>query len=170
MNFTGEIVRLKNYKTGFTPKTRKPFYRFKISSPKLYDDLIIQGCFEHKSTTLKFPTPNQVPTNFLNSFICGYMDGNGSVYKTKGSNGKLYYRLSFCGTEEMMNGISKFFNSDVKPYYRWPDRNNNNAQIAWSGTNTVYDKLKILYIDTPIKLQRKYEIFLELSKDSRIIQ
>lgn len=73
MEYTGEIVELKHKRSGFNSK--KTFYRFKISSPQLYDDLIKLGCFEHKTNILNFPTIEQVPKEFLNSFIAGYLDG-----------------------------------------------------------------------------------------------
>lgn len=171
MDFTGEIILLKNARGGYSNESSKPLYRFKISSPVLYDTLIKQGCIEHKSKTLLFPTKDQVPKEFISSFICGYMDGNGSVYKhyDKNSN-KIYYGLSFCGTKEVIKGIKDFFYSDVKEYDRWPNRDNNNLSVAWNGIKTVYDKLSILYANTPIKLKRKYQVFLELSQDSRITQ
>ena len=168
MDFTGPIVELHR-ENGFSKDKLHTMYRFKISSPMLYNDLIRQGCVEHKSSVLCFPSEKQVPKQYLNSFICGYMDGNGSVFKTA-KDDKVYYKLSFCGSKGMIEGISNFFNSSVKIESRWPERDNNNRQISWHGIHTVYDKLKILYADTPIKMERKYEIFLQLSKDSRIIQ
>lgn len=45
----------------------------------MYDDLIKLGCVEHKTFLIKFPTIEQVPFEFLNSFILGYQDGDGSI-------------------------------------------------------------------------------------------
>ena len=48
-------------------------------------DLIRVGCFPRKTLTLEFPDFEKVPVEFLNSFIAGYFDGDGSVgrYESK---------------------------------------------------------------------------------------
>lgn len=167
MEFTGPIVNLKGKRSGFD--SLKPMFRFKVSSPHLYDSLINQGCFEHKTNILRFPSLSQVPEEFINSFILGYMDGDGSLLrnKRKKPTHSLTYYLGFTGTKEILDGIQSFFGSNVSIRQRHPERATNNYQLAYSGFSTVYDKIKILYKDSPIHLQRKYEIFLEMSKDGR---
>lgn len=70
--------KLKNeaplYKTN-----KENIKRIKITSVKLYDDLIKLGCFENKTFSLKFPNECQVPKKFINSFILGILDGDGSI-------------------------------------------------------------------------------------------
>ena len=168
MGYTGEIVQLKGKRSNFNGD--KPLYRFKISSPKLYNDLINLGCFEHKTNILKFPTEDQVPKEFLNSFIAGYLDGDGSLSIITEQNGYVRFRMSFTGTKEIINGIQDFFNSNITIQQRFPERNTNNYYIAYSGISNVFDKINILYKDTTIRLPRKYEIYLKMSKDSRIKQ
>lgn len=167
MDFTGPIVQLKGQRSGYN--SNKPLFRFKISSPKLYDNLIRQGCFEHKTNILLFPTENQVPRHLLNSFILGYMDGDGSLYQNKkrSPNRSYTYGMSFTGTKEMLEGIQNFFGSNVVMRKRYPERPTNNYQMVYDGFLTVYNKAKILYADSPICLQRKYKVFLTMSKDSR---
>ena len=143
-------------------------YRFKISSPKMYDDLIRLGCFEHKTNILKFPTEEQVPTEFLNSFIAGYLDGDGSLSIITEKNGYKKFRMSFTGTHELIDGIQKYFNSNLKDIERFPEREKNNTSIFYSGILNVYEKISLLYKDTSIRMPRKYKIYLEMSKDSRV--
>ncbi len=57
--------------------------RFIIAQTELYDDLVKLGCGPRKSLTLKFPTSEQVPTEFINSFILGVFDGDGSISVNK---------------------------------------------------------------------------------------
>ena len=166
MNFTGEIVELKGKRNGFN--SQKTMYRFKISSPKLYDDLIKLGCFEHKTNILKFPTEKQVPIKFLNSFIAGYLDGDGSLSIITEKSGYKRFRMSFTGTHELINGIQKYFNSNLKDIERFPERKKNNTSICYSGILNVYEKISLLYKDTSIRMPRKYKIYLEMSKDSRV--
>ena len=54
----------------------------------MYEDLIKLGCVPNKSLTVKFPTEEQVPKEFLSSFILGLIDGDGSIgiYKRKVKN------------------------------------------------------------------------------------
>lgn len=166
MLFNGEIVELKNKKTGYNSKNK--MYRFKISSPKLYDDLIKLGCFEHKTNILKFPTPQQVPTQFLNSFLAGYLDGDGSLSIITEKNGYRRFRMTFTGTHELIDGIQLFFNSKIIDRERYPERKQNNTTIQYSGVHNVYNKVALLYKDTTVRLPRKYQIYLEMSKDSRV--
>ena len=167
MEFTGEIVDLGIRRSGFS--SNKHHYRFKISSPKLYNDLIKLGCFEHKTNILCFPTLNQVPPIYINSFIAGYLDGDGSlsIITEKNTEYKRFI-MSFTGTHEMIQGIQDFFQTNVSGTKRFPERKTNNITIQYSGISNVYDKIFLLYKDTTIRLPRKYQIYLEMSKDSRI--
>lgn len=168
MEFDGEIIDLGNKRSGYS--STKNIYRFKISSPKLYDDLIKLGCFEHKTDILKFPTEEQVPKEFINSFIAGYLDGDGSLSIITEKNDYCRFSMSFTGTKEMLEGIQTFFKSNVVQRQRYPERNRNNYTIVYSGVLNVFDKIALLYKDTTIRLPRKYEIYLKMSKDSRIKQ
>lgn len=168
MSYTGEIVELKGKRSGFN--SNKTMYRFKISSPQLYDDLIKQGCLEHKTNILKFPTDKQVPSCFLNSFIAGYFDGDGSLSISHEKTGYIRFAMGIIGTKEILEGIQNFFGTNVIYYNRWPDRETNTYQISYNGIHTIYDKISLIYKDTTIRLKRKYDKFLEMSKDSRIKQ
>ena len=166
MEYTGEIVGLGPKKSGYS--NTKPLYRFKISSPKLYDDLIKLGCFEHKTNILKFPTEEQVPKEFLNSFIAGYLDGDGSLLILTRKNGYVSFKMSFTGTKEILDGIQDFFHSNNKISSRFPERHKNNYSLAYCGVSCVFDKISILYKDTTVRLPRKYQTYLKMSKDSRV--
>lgn len=168
MQFDGEIVELKKRKSGYN--STKTIYRFKISSPKLYDDLIKLGCFEHKTNILKFPTEEQVPYKFLNSFIAGFLDGDGSLGIVEEKTGYVRFRMSFTGTHEMIDGIQNYFQSAIVDRERFPERQKNNTSINYSGVHSVFDKISLLYRDTTIRLPRKYNIYLQMCEDSRIKQ
>jgi len=171
MEFDGEIVRLSGCRSGYSSNTQA--YRFKISSPLLYDTLIEKGCIEHKTNNLLFPNEEQVPRKFLNSFIAGFMDGDGSLWRSdREYKGKPYYAygLNFTGTKEMLEGIQNYFGSNIKYRQRFPERKVNSWTITYSGFNTVFEKVRLLYRDTDIKMPRKYEKFLKMCQDSRASQ
>lgn len=118
-------------------KTNKEnMQRLKISSPKLYDDLITLGCTEHKTFTLKFPTETQVPYKFLNSFILGVLDGDGSIIIStpRAENRSPEVSISFTGTKELLQGIQKYLRVEhLKLQQRFPERQVNNYTLIISG-------------------------------------
>lgn len=169
LNFCGEVVQLKNNYSGYG--SNKKVYRLKITSPKMYDDLIKLGCFRKKTFDINFPSNEQVPNEFVNSFILGYMDGDGSIIKST-RYGSVYknnsydsYSVSFTGTDKFLNGIKKHFNLEkIKLTKRWKNKDDNIFEIRISGNKQVYLFLKELYKDSPLFLQRKKDRFDELDE------
>jgi len=54
----------------------KPRYFLRIGDHTIYNDLINLGLTPKKSLTMLFP--NNIPINFINDFIRGYFDGDGT--------------------------------------------------------------------------------------------
>lgn len=76
----------------------------------MFYDLQKLGCVVNKTKTLKFPSNEQVPHQFLTHFIRGFFDGDGSLYCTNGR-----YAMNFTGTEDMLTHIKEFLNkTDLK--------------------------------------------------------
>ena len=148
--------------------------RLKISSPKMYEDLIKLGCVPNKSLTVKFPTEEQVPKEFLSSFILGLIDGDGSIgiYKRKVKNKYYYteYRVTLTKTKELLEGVQKFLGVEhLKLSQRFPERGKNNYTLTISGINNVAEALKKIYANAPdICLKRKYENYQFIMNDSRV--
>lgn len=145
--------------------------RLKITSPKMFEDLKKLGCEEHKTFILKFPTEQQVPEEFIYSFILGVLDGDGSIViatpRKEGWSPEIY--LSFTGTKELLVGIQKVLKVDhLKLSQRFPERNNNNYTLNISGFQQVYKILKLLYANAPeCVLKRKQDKFYQIMNDSR---
>lgn len=147
--------------------------RLKITSVKLYDDLIKLGCFENKTFILKFPTETQVPNEYIYSFILGILDGDGSITisKPKQMNYSAKFYITFTGTKELLQGIQKTLNIEhLTLYQRHPERKNNNYTLQISGTQQVARILKLLYKDAPkCVLKRKQEKYFSIINDSRVL-
>lgn len=146
--------------------------RLKITSPKMYDDLIKLGCIEHKTFLLEFPSQEIVPNIFLNSFILGILDGDGSIIiATPRNNSRApEVSISFTGTKELLQGIQEFLKKEnLVLQQRFPERKNNNYTLTISGIQQVSKILKILYHNHPkCVLQRKYQKYLKIINDSRV--
>jgi hypothetical protein len=147
--------------------------RIKITSIKLYDDLIKLGCFENKTFILNFPNENQVPKEFINSFILGLLDGDGSITICTPRNKKRQpeVHISFTGTKEILNGIQNFLGVEhLKLYQRFPERKNNNYTLCISGIQQVSKILKLLYKNAPkCVLKRKQDKYYKIINDSRVL-
>lgn len=147
--------------------------RLKITSVKLYDDLIKLGCFENKTFTLKFPTEVQVPHEYVYSFILGLLDGDGSITisNPRQINYSTEFHITFTGTKELLQGVQKVLNIEhLILYQRYPERKNNNYTLQISGTQQVARILKLLYKNAPkCILKRKQEKYFSIINDSRVL-
>lgn len=131
-----------------------------ICNKKIKEDLIKQGCLENKTLILNFPF--HIPSHLYKDFIRGYMDGDGCItYAGKQKCGNQEFKVSFCGTQEVLNGIQQVFGYNKKLSKRWND-NKNNYTLDISGNKQVYDFLTVLYDNATIYLKRKHERYLEL--------
>ena len=90
-----------------------------LTSDKMFNDLIKQGCIPNKSLVLTFPNKYQVPENLINHFIRGYFDGDGSInygirekysIRKKQNIKRLNVNAQFIGTKEMLTVINNCVN------------------------------------------------------------
>lgn len=150
--------------------------RLQINNQYLYNSLVKLGVVKNKSLVLKFPTEKQVPNKFINSFILGYFDGDGSISHCNMINKKGHkinnWHLNFISTFEFCKSIKiildKITNSNGN-IYKEKRTKNNVWYILYSGSaNTKFgiEKLKLIYnylyrnIDFP--LNRKKNIIKEI--------
>ena len=59
------------------------------------------------------------------AFIRGYSDGDGSIIIDKNNK----YQWNILGTKEVLTFIQDFFNTNIKLYQRFPERENNNFTL-----------------------------------------
>ncbi len=154
----------------------KPNFKsvFCIDNAELVEDLIKLGAHPRKTENLSFPDENQVPDQFLNSFILGFFDGDGCISYTKNR-----LSISIAGTLPMITSIDRIFiRSGIKStkYARAANKENGIFYIR-KGSSIVYSQryktgrrqryleqiYNLLYSDHPdYCLRRKKNIFEKL--------
>lgn len=78
---------------------RKPAYRLIFSSPKIRNVIAKYNIIPNK--TKVFDMPN-IPDKYFNAFICGYIEGDGSITISKNKNGCHYLSVSFVGNKDFI--------------------------------------------------------------------
>lgn len=99
---------------------------FSITNKKIYSDLIRLGLFPRKSTTLPFPTEDQVPNEFIYHFLRGVLDGDGWINIAKGDLTKI--KIGFCLSLNFGKSLQLFLLKNL----------NINSQIYPNKRKTIY--------------------------------
>lgn len=157
---------IKIYKTVSGYKEDLEYARFKISSPKLTDDLIKHGVLEDKTNILKPPNIKDV---FVKDFIRGYLDGDGSIWKQTSKGCTVpQYSISFCGTDDILTYIMDYLieNKLIKRKYKLNKRKPNQivSNFKFGGNHQALRFLSFLYENSKMYLDRKYDIYLQLKQ------
>lgn len=78
-------------------------------SKKFKQRLIELGCTPQKSCTLKFPTEEQIPKEYIIPFIRGYFDGDGVLSYTISNKvtKTIVPNTGMLGTEDFLQGVFK---------------------------------------------------------------
>lgn len=91
--FKKEISLSKEvYSNPSHPKAKTIYF----SSEEMKRDLVSLGCSPQKSLTLEFPREDQVPKDFIWSFILGYFDGDGCISGKRHPQVKIISSWRFC--------------------------------------------------------------------------
>lgn len=161
MSSQHNLYRRREHKYKF-PNQRigisKENWTLRIGSKKLFDDLIKLGLEPRKSLSLKFP---KISNEYVNFFIRGYFDGDGSI-STYIPKGRKSYRVRItftCGSKLFLESLSK----RISKMLRVGDKNIY-FQHAYKLMYNKYDSLKVLnFIYRDLKkspfLARKYNIY-----------
>lgn len=133
--------------------------RLTVTDKHFKEQLIKCGCVPQKSTILTFPSESIVPKKFITHFVRGYIDGDGCISFTK--TGRLV--LQIIGTKEFLLKIQELFPEFkvLRKDKRWKD-NTYCIGVACSNADKI---LTILYKDSTIFLQRKYNRLAVLSSN-----
>ncbi len=159
-----ELQILEKFKTDL--KWSGPIFNLSKRNPKMHElrigrktmgnDLTNLGCTPKKSLTLKFPTFSIVPKKYIMSFIRGYFDGDGSVYKI--NHGK-NIMVSIVSSPLFIEGLFNYLNGlgIICKKYNY----NLKAKVARLRISSQYAiKLyRLLYKNSNIWLNRKKQRF-----------
>ncbi|WP_028130638.1 LAGLIDADG family homing endonuclease [Selenomonas sp. AE3005] len=159
---------IHDYKTTGGYKIGTEYSRIMLTSSKMYNDLVKQGCFPHKSNILKGPN---IESDLKSHFIRGYYDGDGGVTQTKSKAKKysnaesplIFYRIKITGTPELLDYIKEFIEENgvakIKRYYQ-----RKHGQIVrtldFGGNIQVKNFLDLLYNDATVYLTHKYDRYV----------
>lgn len=162
LEYTGIIKTNKgrlDYRTG---NINKSTACLRIYNKKLLDKLrSFYNLTNHKSLDLVLPISN-INKEFINSFILGFFDGDGCIYKSKIGQ----YQLSFCGTQIVCNQIQDILinNCGLSPRKTYFIKNC--CQLRYCGIAVIERIRNFMYKDSSFSLSRK-RIKLEEMKYKR---
>jgi intein-encoded DNA endonuclease-like protein len=144
---------------------RKPTHQVQkklmISNVKMGKDLMRLGVMERKSLQLKFPTDEQVSKKFLNHFIRGVFDGDGSVFSySRTINGKTYIEngVSIISSNDFINGIKAVIGYGNV----YGTNEGKNSVISFKKKKDIENISKYMYSESSIYLKRKWGKFVEI--------
>lgn len=151
-----------NWKRRFP--TKQNSYILRMNRKKMFDDLIRLGCVPRKSLILEFPNKNQVPSHLIRHFVRGYFDGDGCIH-VKNQYKKKKNSVTIVGSKPFCETLYKILTENLG--IKVSIKKDSKSSIYYLSICAIND-IKILsdyfYIDCKIKLERKYNIFLEFIK------
>ena len=144
--------------------------RVAFANKHLWHILNNYGCTPRKSLTLKFPNIEIFKDNSLiKHFIRGYFDGDGCFSRYIYSSGNVVPHISFMGTPEFLEELSKFI-----PPCKFSIR----KDIRHTDQTITYDfkvddsvtMINFMYEESNIYLDRKYILYNFFKNKSRSLQ
>jgi predicted DNA-binding protein YlxM (UPF0122 family) len=150
-----------------------PTARLWISDPKLVDDLGQLGVIPRKSLILTFPTYNQVPEEYINSFVLGVMEGDGTISYHQKKN-------LISPTVAVRINVTKKFGKTLKSIlkqklkitsklslehkYKKMENPPNVYILVVSGANQVVKFLTWIYKDAIFTMKRKHDKWIKFQE------
>lgn len=135
--------------------TKRGTAKLSISNTMIIEELIKKGC-PAKDKTFKTKWIENIPDEYLNHFVRGIFDGDGSIYLNHNKPA-----FQFLGTENLLLGIQKNI-PFPPPNIHWRGKNGgpNVYVMKYRGHENFFEWL---YQDATIFLDRKYNKYLEIA-------
>ncbi len=142
--------------------------RFSTNNYKIAQDIQKLGITQRKSLTCTFPTIDQVPEQFIQSFILGYFEGDGCFHISK-HNTPI---ISICGTIEFCTSIGELaknklgINYSIKQKKKHKLLNINTVTMRIGGGIQTTKFLDWIYQKSSpeLRLERKYNTYINFRK------
>lgn len=153
---------IKTYRNYMEESGAEGVCRIQINSTTMAKDLMRLGVMPNKSVSKFYVDFSKISDDMIRHVARGYYDGNGCYYIKDGK-----VELSACGNKESIFEISGFlekFGVTSRVSERHPDRDNNNFTIKNVRKNEVYKFFNLMYLDSYMWLDRKYEIAINFVK------
>jgi hypothetical protein len=145
-------------------RSKKGYYRFGIKDIRLAKQVNRLGIFDRKSLVYPFPTSQQVPKKYLNSYLLGYFDGDGCITYSK-TNGRICWQFSILAAPSFAKNCMSHFcrQFGFRPTKLYKHATCEMYTVCFGGTaaNRVKIIYDYLYRDVPkdVPLRRKRSIF-----------
>jgi hypothetical protein len=160
LDFTGPVIRVDR-KSGYEGQ---PTCIIHIYSRQIKTDLYnVFGIIPNKTFTLKPPSLNDI--DLLDSYIIGYIDGDGSIFKSNG-----YLHLSITGNQYMLEMIRHRFDSLCLPRKGLPAKLHKSRGVfgySVGGYRADFIYHHFLQMHTP-KLSRKWNHLIEGVRNEQV--
>lgn len=135
-----------------------PRCRVIVTDKHFHDTLVSLGCVPNKSLILKFPDLSIFKSeDLVRHFIRGYVDGDGCI--THSHNHKLV--IEIIGTKDFLSKIMELYPTlfvSIRNSKQWTEY----TYYTKNGGRKAVEFGSILYDNSTIYLQRKYDKFQEL--------
>lgn len=142
----------------------KPQYKDKyilcINDEYMSNQLNKIGMVNNKSLILEFP--KCVPMNLINHFVRGYFDGDGCIYLNKEIRKT---EICIVGTFDMvkrMHDIAVLMNCSCSICHPKQSGESNTYTLRVNGYHNVKNFMNWMYDNADIKMERKYNKYLEV--------
>lgn len=149
---TDASIQLFEQNCGFSKNSK--MCKLVLNSKELSNDLSDKGIVPKKSLILNIP---KIPEEYYLSFILGYFDGDGTIFKTKTKE----FGIAFVGTKELLTWIKAILGLSCSLEQR-AGCEKNNYYIRCGGIKKPYFIMKQLYDNCPVHLDRKYQMYKAL--------
>lgn len=135
----------------------------------LCEDIQKLGIHERKSLTLDFPTPEQVPNEFLSSYILGYFEGDGCISHGISNQNKIWSYVGICCTKSFGEKLQQILSergikSSMKRKKDLAKRSINSWSLTIDSSQPIIKFLDWIYRDSVYQMERKYQTYKEFRK------
>lgn len=162
IKYNGPILSVRPEKKDYNGKINysQGAFVLNIARVKMAADLTKLGCMENKTWTLRFPTEEQVPQEFIPDLLRGYWDGDGYVSPKEKT-------IAVIGNQFFIEELIKRLPLKMTPrlYYKqstkYKDDPNKKTLACYIGIkHGFYEVLNFLYgnCQDSLYLPRKYEL------------
>jgi DNA-binding transcriptional regulator WhiA len=134
----------------------------RIYSTEMFKDLVLNGCTENKTFTIKFPS--NLREDLIRHFVRGFFDGDGSLHVYNHSQRKhlKYVGCNFTSaSEEFLTSLRAILYE--KNIFSYITQFKKCHQLCVRRQSDVLLFLKYIYDDANIYLDRKYNLYLSLA-------